>query len=465
MGLIQKIKAVFNRMFGVNEVKDIFGIEVSRSSEMQTALDLYKSMRSGIPTWSMDGTIRPTRFSNVICREIANLTLFNVNVEIDGNDALKKKFDEVLNALQEKQEESCATCGMMIKTDGQGIEFLDPDYFIITDTNTNGDVLAAVFFSYIKKGNRYYTKAEYHRFEDVNGERVYKISSKAFKSEDKNRIGSEISLEKVDEWKDILPEVEVRGLEYPLFVYWRNPYANAIDKESPLTVPVFAECIEELRWLDIALNKMGDEQEDSQHVTFVSQTVIQYANQNGIKLPRFVQGLEMGVDADGTIQEHVPTMLVAERTSAINFYLSIIGYKCGFSNGYFSFDESRGIQTATQVESDDRRTLHTIESFRTILDGKNHDGVIHRILYILYATGTANGTIPVSGYQTACEFEDLVYNLEDDRARWWNYVVQGKVPAWMYFVKFEGMTEPEAKAMIEEASDKGETLFDKFQDE
>jgi len=35
----------------------------------------------------------------------------------------------------------------------------------------------------------------------------------------------------------------------------------------------------------------------------------------------------------------------------------------------------------------------------------------------------------------------------------------------MYFVKFEGMTEPEAKAMIEEASDKGETLFEKFQDE
>ena len=82
MGLIQKIKAVFNRMFGVNEVRDIFGIEVSRSSEMQTALDLYKGMRSGLPTWCMDGTIKPTRFSNVICREIANLTLFNVNVEI-----------------------------------------------------------------------------------------------------------------------------------------------------------------------------------------------------------------------------------------------------------------------------------------------------------------------------------------------------------------------------------------------
>ena len=227
MGLMQKIKAVFNRMFGVNEVRDIFGIEVSRSSDMQTALDLYKGMRSGLPTWCMDGTIKPTRFSNVICREIANLTLFNVNVEIDGNDALKKKFDEVLNALQEKQEESCATCGMMIKTDGQGIEFLDPDYFIITDTNTNGDVLAAVFFSYIKKGNRYYTKAEYHRFEDVNGERVYKISSKAFKSEDKNRIGSEISLEKVDEWKALRIPLSASGKRFrrkwkQMLMWWKT---------------------------------------------------------------------------------------------------------------------------------------------------------------------------------------------------------------------------------------------------
>ena len=30
-------------------------------------------------------------------------------------------------------------------------------------------------------------------------------------------------------------------------------------------------------------------------------------------------------------------------------------------------------------------------------------------------------------------------------------MVQGKVPAWQYFVKFEGMTEEEARAMVEEA--------------
>lgn len=266
MRLIEKIKAVWNKMVKVNDAKNIFGIETGRSSDMDTALSLYKSMRSGVPKWCTSGKIKPTRFSNVICREIANLTLFNTDINITGNNELQKRFDKVMNTLQEKQEESCATCGMMVKSNGDDVEFLDPDYFLITDTNTDGDALAAIFFSYLKKNDKYYTKAEYHRFEDVGLERVYHISSKAYKSDNKDMIGTEITLDRVDEWKDIEPEVYVHGLEYPLFVYWRNPYANAIDKESPLAVPAFSECIEELRWLDIALSKMGDEQEDSQHI-------------------------------------------------------------------------------------------------------------------------------------------------------------------------------------------------------
>lgn len=273
MGIIDKIKAVWDKVFKTNDVKKIFGIETGRSSDMDTALSKYKDMRSGIPYWCT-GRIKPTRFSNVICREIANLTLFNADIQITGNDELQKRFDSVMNTLQEKQEESCATCGMMVKSNGDDVEFLDPDYFLITDTNTDGDALAAIFFSYLKKNDKYYTKAEYHRFEDVGLERVYHISSKAFKSDNKDMIGTEITLDRVDEWKDIEPEVYVYGLEYPLFVYWRNPYANAIDKESPLTVPAFSECIEELRWLDIALNMMGDETEDSRHITYVPQTAM-----------------------------------------------------------------------------------------------------------------------------------------------------------------------------------------------
>ena len=52
-----------------------------------------------------------------------------------------------------------------------------------------------------------------------------------------------------------------------------------------------------------------------------------------------------------------------------------------------------------------------------------------------------------------------LYVRENDRARWWQYVTTGKVPAWLYFVKFEGMTKDEAVAMVEEAQPDEPTLF------
>ena len=45
----------------------------------------------------------------------------------------------------------------------------------------------------------------------------------------------------------------------------------------------------------------------------------------------------------------------------------------------------------------------------------------------------------------------MTYNYEEDKASWRAYVMQGWVPKWMYFVKFEGMSEEEAKAMTAEA--------------
>ena len=59
----------------------------------------------------------------------------------------------------------------------------------------------------------------------------------------------------------------------------------------------------------------------------------------------------------------------------------------------------------------------------------------------------------------AYDFGDITYNRDEDRVRWWGDVPAGKVPAWMFFMKFEGMTEKDAKSMTEEAAPKGTSLF------
>jgi A118 family predicted phage portal protein len=142
------------------------------------------------------------------------------------------------------------------------------------------------------------------------------------------------------------------------------------------------------------------------------------------------------------------------RVSGINSLLNQIGYKAGFSNGHFVFNESGGIQTATQVEADQQRTIQFIKDVRDRLEE-----CLSGLIYALSVMADLYGFARAGVYEVVYDFGDITYNREEDRARWWGYVQAGKVPAWMFFVKFEGMSEEEAKEMVAEATPKQPSLF------
>ena len=179
----------------------------------------------------------------------------------------------------------------MAKWNGKGMDYIPPDRFLVTEFDSNEEVTGVIFFSFHQKGKKFYTRAEWHRFED--GERrdeagndvavrVYRVSNKAFVSDNQDEIGRPTDL-KNTKWADIVPEFTAENLEKPLFVYIKNPYSNTIDPDSPLGVSCFSECIEELRWLDIAMSTLGVETEDSEPKMIVGQSAIQYAEANGIE--------------------------------------------------------------------------------------------------------------------------------------------------------------------------------------
>ena len=58
---------------------------------------------------------------------------------------------------------------------------------------------------------------------------------------------------------------------------------------------------------------------------------------------------------------------------------------------------------------------------------------------------------PVGVYEPVYNFGDITYNYEEDKAAWRTYAMQGWVPKWLYLVKFEGMSEEDAKAYVKEA--------------
>ena len=441
-------------MLFINSSTDIeraFDVKLISSPEMDAAIRNWDRVSTGKPPWlDSKDSVETVNMAKHISDTRAKLTTLDIGVAVSGSlraDYLQKLADDLLKRLPARIAEADRLGGIMIKWNGETWDYILPGNFGVTAKDNNGEIIGAIFAAYASKGETHYTRLEYHRFEDG----LYKITNKAFKNQLKSgeaSLGYEIPLTKVDTWSHIAPEVAISNLETPLFAYYRVPGSNTIDPSSPLGLSVFANALTELKAIDIAISRKNAEVEDSKHITFVGQALVQNAKNKNVDLPRFVKGLGMGLNDTETsaIHEHVPTMLTDQRIKDINFNLSMAGVKCGFSEGVFVLDGQTGMITATQVEADDRDTIQTIKTDRDALQT-----ALKQAIYGADALTTLYGLAPLGEYDINFNFGDITYNYEEDKAAWRSYVMQGWVPKWLYLVKFEGMSEEEAKAITAEA--------------
>lgn len=435
-----------------SDIGKVFGVNLITSNDMNNAIKLWDEISTGSPPWLNRGDdIKTVNMAKHIADTRAKLTMLDIGIAISGSpraDYLQTVADDLLKRLPDKFAKAERLGGMIIKWNGETWDYVLPGNFGVTAKGDNGEIVGAIFASFASQGNSHYTRLEYHRFE---GEK-YIVTNKAFKNElggdGKYTLGRPVALQSVDAWAHMQDEASILNLEKPLFAYYRVPGDNDVDPTSPFGLSVFANAITELEAIDIAISRKNAEVEDSKHITFVGQTVIQNADNKGIELPRFVKGLGMGLnDGDLTaVHEHVPTMLTEQRIKDINFDLSLAGVKCGFSEGVFVLDGQTGMITATQVEADDRDTIQTIKTDRDALKD-----ALDQALYGANAMATLYGLAPLGEYEVNYNFGDITYSYEEDKASWKSYAAQGWIPKWLYFVKFEGMTEEDAKSLTQEA--------------
>lgn len=450
------IKIMFSMEGGVEKE---FGVQLVSSKAMDDALRRWDAISRGRPPWldSEDGIVT-VGMAKHIADTRARLVTLDIGLTVSGADGretasprvamLQEIADDLIRRLPEKIGRAACLGGMMLKWNGKTWDYILPGEFGITEKDANGEIVGAIFAAHAVQGRDRYTRLEYHRFV---GDR-YVVTNKAYRdravSEQRYTLGERVPLKTVKVWAELRDEVWIEGLDVPLFAYWRVPGANTIDPGSPLGLSVFANAIEELRAIDIAFSRKGTEVEDSKHITFVGQAALKFSESHQIKLPRFVRALGTGVSdiEKSAVHEHVPTLLTEERIRDLDFDLSMAGVKCGFSEGVFVLNGQTGMITATQVEADDRDTIQTIKGDRDALKT-----AVERAMQGADAMVSLYGLAPFDRFTLDFHFGDITYNYEEDKANWRMYVQQGWVPKWMYFVKFEGMSEEEAKAVCAEA--------------
>lgn len=453
MSVISWIKGVIQKMFGT-DIKAQFGAEAVASSEMTAAVCRWMNVYQGLPGWT-DDEIKTINFAKTICSETARLTTLAIGINISGSTRASWLQEQVNRTLRPRLrwwvEYGCAGGTVIFKPNGQGIDVVTPDRFIITEYDSAKKITGIVFQDTYTAGKDIYSKLEYHRFEG----NTYRVSTKAFRSQSKDVLGTEIPLTQT-RWAEIQPEagistVDGKGIRHMLFGVLTMPEANNIDLDSPLGMSLFSGAMEELKDLDIAYSRNAWELDNSNSIELIDDALIMSGNPKKKKartrfaLPSHVHNIT-GNNAGDFYQSVDRPLKTDMRKIGINQQLSFIGYKCGYSNGYFVFDEKTGMATATQVESDDRRTIQLIKDIRDQLQSALDDTI-----YAMGVFADLYGLAPTGTYETAYDFGDITYNEDEDRSRNYQLMIQGIIPKWYYLMKWEGFSEADARKIAKEA--------------
>lgn len=456
------------------QAEKAFNVQSIVSPDMEKAINQCADVYHGNPEWLDDEEgIKTINFAKALCSETARLVTLGIGIHLEGSaraEWLQQQIDLIYPKLRDWVEYGCAYGTVFLKPNGTSLDVFTPADVLLVDYDNLG-VREIIFKDTYQSGKKWYTRLEHHRFveTEMDGAMLhpYYISNRAYVSKSTDSIGDPIPLTQT-KWADMAadtpPILKASGepLDKPMFGILRTPQANNVDISSPMGLPIFREALEELKDLDIAYSRNAGEIFDSQKIILTDDRLL-YESGKNIKhrgpadvkgLPHYVKNV-FGNDQKEFYQEINPQLNTDTRVKGINNLLSQIGYKAGFANGYFVFNQSSGIQTATGVEADQQRTVQFIKDVRDQLESCLDD-----TLYALNVYADLYGLAPVGTYDVTYDFGDILYDREADRSRWWQYVMQGKVPAWLYFTKFEGMTEEDAKAMVEEAQPDEKRLFD-----
>lgn len=454
-----------------------FQVKEITSQQMKDVISRCADMYRGAPYWvSAEDNIKTINFAKAVCSETARLATLGIKIQIGGGARgtwLQEQINKVYFNLRHWVEYGCAYGTVIIKPNGSGFDVFTPFDFMITESDSNGNITGIVFKDSYADNDKYYTRLEYHRFVETQTEDnpiyPYYISNRAYVSRHSDALGDPIALNRT-RWANLMEETPPimknsdEQLDGPMFGIFRTPQANNVDLGTALGLPIYADAIEEMKDLDVAYSRNAGEIFDSEKIILADDRLMYDSGKNlktrgpaDVKLPHYVKNV-FGNSPEEFYQEINPQLNTDTRLSGINALLSQIGYKCGFSNGYFVFNEATGIQTATGVEAEQQRTVQLVKDVRDKLEA-----CLNGAIYAMSVYADLYRLAPVGNYEVVYDFGDITYNREEDRARAYQLTLQGFYTKEYYLEKYEGFTPEDAAKMVAAAQPKEEPGF--FQEE
>lgn len=456
------IRGVFSKMLHIDDAKRALRVDIAIGSEMQEAIDLWSAMFLDKAPW-LDDTTKSLGLSAAIAGELARLTTVELESTVTGSqraDWLNGEYKSVLAGLRGRVETAAAGGGMVFKPYVDGghisVDCVPAWRFFPTAFNSRGEVTGAVFVEQVTKGKTYYTRMEHHQLTDEG----YTIRNLAFSSLTIGAMGNPCSLSEVDEWADLEPELTVRykdgtAPEGVLFSYFRMPFSNTVDPESPLGVSVYSRAVGLIKEADRQYSRILWEYEGSELAVDASQGALQVKGPDGKSpiLPprskRLFRELAIDQGQSGDLYKvFSPDIRDGSLFNGLDKLLKRIEFNCNLAYGTLS-DPQNVDKTAEEIKSSKQRSYSAVCDIQQALQNS-----LEHLVWVMDFYASLYKLAPRGEYEVNFTWGDGV--LQDTEKEYMRrkemadngYLRPEKFVAW-YF----GISEEEAKDYLPEASE------------
>ena len=446
-------------MIQYGNIQKALGIDIAVSPKMARAIYRWSKMYVNEAPW-LNEEVWSLNLPAAICSEMARLVTMESKISITGSDRadiISKSMGHFFTELSNYTEYACSVGGIVFKPylSNKGIEIdtVKAGDFFPVEFDSAGDITAVIFPEYKRKGKELYTRLEYQA---LKGD-TYIIANKAYvsrkanvKTDDIINLGQEISLESVEEWKELEPYVELHNADRTLFSYFKIPLANNIDTSSPLGVSVYSRAVHQIRDADEQYGATLWEYKSKETAIQAADEFFRKNRRGEVILPkgreRLYRAMGPGImDSKGGpfFNAYSPEIRDQSFFNGYNKIIQKVEFNCGLAYGTLS-DPQIVDKTAEEIKASKQRSYSFIESCQTSLQHALEDLVDAMAFW-----ADRYGFDHPAQYRTTFVWDDsIVVDTEKERSTDRADVAMGAMQLWEYRMKWYGEDEETAKAAV-----------------
>lgn len=381
-----------------------------------------------------------------VCTEFSRLIFAESELKIDESGKssifMQELLDRFLPILQTNFEIGLALGGMAIKpyfADGDiSISMIPADRMFPIAFSEYGELKDVVFIEPYVQGDVYYTRLEYHTFQQ--DKKLHNIANYTFRSHNADVLGVPCELSDTP-WSEIEPMSSI-STNVPLFGYFKVPKANTIDRSSPLGVSVFDSAMPQILQADKLWNNILWEYESKETMILATQDMFNRFDKMSEHDKRLFKMLMYG-EKDGKVVPFSPDIRDTSLFNGLNRILQRIEFSCHFAYGTLS-EPVETEKTATEIKMAKQRSYVFVSALQ-----RQAENAIRRALQAAAVLAVYHGLIPQSEFTLSCNWGDSVLEDKDSCYQQQLQLVQsGYYKPELLLSWYFGCSEEEAKNMM-----------------